>query len=145
MKKLLLYGLIILSLYSCKKESKFNSEKQKSSKLELRQLIQETETKKQTYGSYFLIGGSFHQNEEKVTTVKVFALVDSRYRLIEMPIDEIRISIDNKISTPNITIEYESPHTYTDEELVSNDWEYKVYVINCPEQYLPEKLLPIEL
>lgn len=119
--------------------------KLKSSKLELRQLVQETETKKTAYASYFLIAGSYGQSEEKITTVKVFAKVENRYRLIEMPIDEIRISIDNKLTTPNIEIEYTNNKKYNDEELVSKDWITKVYVINCPEQYLPEKLLPIGL
>ena len=119
--------------------------KLKSSKLELRQLVQETETKKTAYASYFLIAGSYGQSEEKVTTVKVFAKVENRYRLIEMPIDEIRIAIDNKLTTPNIEIEYTNNENYNDEELVSNDRVTKVYVINCPEQYLPQKLLPIGL
>jgi len=119
--------------------------KMKSSKLELRQLVQETETKKTAYASYFLIAGSYGQSEEKVTTVKVFAKVENRYRLIEMPIDEIRIAIDNKLSTPNIEIEYTNNEKYNDEELVSEGWVTKVYVINCPEQYLPQKLLPIVL
>ena len=119
--------------------------KLKSSKLELRQLVQETETKKTAYASYFLIAGSYGQSEEKVTTVKVFAKVENRYRLIEMPIDEIRIAIDNKLTTPNIEIEYTNNENYNDGELVSSDWVTKVYVINCPEQYLPQKLLPIGL
>lgn len=119
--------------------------KLKSSKLELRQLVQETETKKTAYASYFLIAGSYGQSEEKVTTVKVFAKVENRYRLIEMPIDEIRIAIDNKLTTPNIEIEYTNNEKYNDEELVSKCWVTKVYVINCPEHYLPEKLLPIGL
>lgn len=62
-----------------------------------------------------------------------------------MPIEEIRIAIDNKLTTPNIEIEYTNNEKYNDEELVSKGWVTKVYVINCPEQYLPEKLLPIGL
>lgn len=117
----------------------------KSSKLELRQLIQETETKKTAYASYFLIAGSYSQSEYKETKVKVFAKVENRYRLIEMPIEEVRIAIDNKLKVPNIEIEYVNNEKYSDEELVSKSWITKVYVINCPEQYLPEKLLPIGL
>lgn len=117
----------------------------KSSKLELRQLVQETETKKTAYASYFLIAGSYSQSEYKETKVKVFAKVENRYRLIEMPIDEVRIAIDNKLKVPNIEIEYINHVKYSDEELVSKSWITKVYVINCPEQYLPEKLLPIGL
>jgi len=119
--------------------------KLKSSKLELRQLVQETETKKTAYASYFLIAGSYSQSEYKETKVKVFAKVENRYRLIEMPIEEVRISIDNKLKIPNIEIEYINHEKYSDEELVSKSWVTKVYVINCPEHYLPEKLLPIGL
>jgi hypothetical protein len=117
----------------------------KSSKLELRQLVQETENKKSVYAYYFLIAGSYSQSEHKETKVKVFAKVKNRYRLIEMPIEEVRIAIDNKLKVPNIEIEYINQYNLTDEELVSQSWRTKVYVINCPEQYLPEKLLPIGL
>jgi len=117
----------------------------KSSKLELRQLVQETENKTNAYASYFLIAGSYSKSEYKETKVKVFAKVENRYRLIEMPIEEVRIAIDNKLKTPNIEIEYVNHYNLTDEELVNNIWITKIYVINCPEQYLPEKLLPIGL
>ena len=138
-----LYTLLALVLFtSCEP---IIEKKLKSSKLELRQLVQETETKKTAYASYFLIAGSYGQSEEKITTVKVFAKVENRYRLIEMPIDEIRIAINNKLTIPNIEIEYTDNEKYSDEELVSKSWITKVYVINCPEQYLPEKLLPIGL
>jgi len=136
----LLLALVLLT--SCEP---MIDKKMKSSKLELRQLVQETETKKTAYASYFLIAGSYGQSEEKVTTVKVFAKVENRYRLIEMPIEEIRIAIDNKLTTPNIEIEYTNNEKYNDEELVSKGWVTKIYVINCPEQYLPQKLLPIGL
>ena len=138
-----LYTLLALVLFtSCEPMINKNL---KSSKLELRQLIQETETKKSTYASYFLIAGSYSQSEYKETKVKVFAKVENRYRLIEMPIDEVRIAIDNKLKIPNIEIEYINHVKYSDEELVSKSYITKVYVINCPEQYLPEKLLPIGL
>lgn len=136
----LLLALVLLT--SCEP---MIDKKMKSSKLELRQLVQETETKKTAYAYYFLITGSYGQSEEKITTVKVFAKVENRYRLIEMPIDEIRIAIDNKLTTPNIEIEYTSKVKFNDEELISKVWITKVYVINCPEHYLPQKLLPIGL
>lgn len=141
MKKLLII-LTALSLFGCEHMVDKNL---KSSKLELRQLVQQTETKKTAYAYYFLIAGGYSQSEEKITTIKVFAKVQNRYRLIEMPIEEVRIAIDNKIKVPNIEIEYVNNEKYSDEELVSKSWITKVYVINCPEQYLPEKLLPIKL
>ena len=134
--------LVVITLTSCEPMVDKNF---KSSKLELRQLVQETETKKSAYASYFLIAGSYGQSEEKNTTVKVFAKVANRFRLIEMPIDEVRIAIDNKLKSPNIEIEYINVKKYGDDELVSKKWVDKVYIINCPEQFLPEKLLPIGL
>ena len=93
---------ILLLLTSCI----HNTEKEyKSSKLELRQLVQETETQKTTHDYYFIIAGGYDSHENKITTVKVFAKVEGRFRLIEMPIEEIRISIDNKIKKPNIEID----------------------------------------
>ena len=122
-----------------------SNKKLKSSNLELRQLIQETKTTKYSSASFFLIAGGYSQSEYKETKVKVFAKVDGRFRLIEMPIQDVRININNKLNKPNIVIEYEHTSKFTDEELVSREWFGKVYVINCPEQYLPEKLLPIGL
>lgn len=140
--KLLLTVVFCFSLFSCEdmKEKTF-----KSSNLELRQLIKETTTEQSASGYYFLIGGGFDYNENKITTVKVFANVEDRFRLIEIPIKDIRINIDNKISKPFIIVEYKKKNECSDEELINTDWVDKVYVVNCPEQYLPEKLLPISL
>lgn len=136
----LLSIVVLITLVSCEG---ITEKKLKSSKFQLRQLVQETEKKKYAYASYFLIAGSYSQGEEKTTTVKVFANVENRFRLIEMPIDEVRIAIDNKLKTPNIQIEYTNIEKYSDEDLVSEQWIDKVYIINCPEYFLPEKLLPI--
>lgn len=117
----------------------------KSSKLELRQLVQQTETKKTSSASYFFLIASYGSSEVKYTTVKVFAKVEKRFRLIEIPIEDVRISINNKLINPNIEIEYKYHKKLMDEELINLGWISKVYVINCPEQFLPEKLLPIGL
>ena len=139
----LAYVLSALVLFtSCEP---ITSKKFTSSKLELRQLIQQTETQKVTHGYYFIIAGGFDSYENKITTVKVFAKVEGRFRLIEMQIEDVRIAIDNKLKTPNIEIEYTSNIEESDEELLNGYYSNKVYVINCPEQYLPEKLLPIGL
>lgn len=140
--KLLLTVVFVFSITSCEsvKEKKY-----KSSNLELRQLVKETETIKTTSGYYFLIGGGFDSSENKITTVKVFANVEDRYRLIEMPIEDIRINIDNNITHPFITVEYRKINKETDEKLLNMPWIEKTYIINCQEQYLPERLLPINL
>ena len=141
--KYIIYLLIFqLSLISCvplRKKSFI------SSKFELRQLVKETENKKESSGVFFLIGGSFHSEELNETKVKCFAKVDGSFRIIEMPIEDIRIRIDNKLKKPNIQVKYEDYNKLEDEKLLNEFFTYKVYVINCPETYLPEKLLPIEL
>lgn len=142
MKNLIYLCCIILLATSCQS---IKGKPFKSSKLELRQMIQDTETSHSSSGSFFLIAGSYSEEHNEIITVKVFAKVEGRYRMIEMHIEDVRINIDNKISTPFIVIEYEAKRKYGDEELVSSPHKYKVYVINCPEKYLPEKLLPFEI
>jgi len=142
MKKLFLLSTFLFLLFSCQS---VEYKKHSSSVLELRQLVQGIETSKQSNGFYFLIGGGFSSSETTSTYVKVFAKVEGRYRIIEMPIEYIRISIDNTLKTPNIVLEYESRGKMSDEELINRIYMEKIFVINCPEQYLPEKLLPIEL
>lgn len=117
----------------------------KTSKFELRQMVQQTETVKNTSASYFFMIGSYSNSERSYTTVKVFAKVNGRYRLIEMPIGDIRIAINDSLSTPNIEIEYTSYYKKEDEHIFNHRYSITAYVINCPEKYLPEKLLPIGL
>lgn len=120
----------------------------KSSKLELRQLVQETTTESKTTASFFLISGSYKSNTEEVITIKVFAKVEGRYRFIDIPIEKIRIVIDNELQKPTLEIEYFYREKATDTEVVDyfNHQSFKkLYIIYCPEQYLPEKLLPIGL
>ena len=116
----------------------------KSSNLELRQLVKTTEINKSSSGHFFLIAGSYNSKETVNTTVKVFAKVEGRYRIIEMPISMIRIVIDNNLKKPYIQVEYWHHQLVNDEEVL-NSVSKNYYVIYCPEQYLPEKLLPIEL
>jgi hypothetical protein len=117
----------------------------KSSKFELRQLVKQTDTRKSTSGFYFLIAANYGSSEEKVTTINVFAKVEGRFRLIVIPIEDIRINIDNSIKKPNVVIEYREASKLGDEELVNSEYQKKIYLINCPEVYLPERLLPINL
>lgn len=145
MKKIV-YLLIIIGLLSSCESEKIKAFK--SSKLELRQLVKETEVKKQASGCFFLISGGYSSSEQNVTTIKVFAKVENRFRLIEIPIKDVRINIDNSLTKPNIEIEYTCQvrnQPSSDEELINLLWVNKIFVINCPEIYLPEKLLPISL
>lgn len=141
MKKILIL-LIVLLFASCET---IITKDLKSSKFELRQLIKATETTKSTSGYYFFVVAGYNSNEEKETYVKVFAKVENRFRLIEIPIKDLRINIDNSLKKPTLFIEYRDQNIYEDEKLISSDYINKIYVINCPEVYLPERLLPINL
>lgn len=140
---IVLFVLLSFCVISCQEEKR---EPNKTEVFKLRQLIQETESYSSKTGMFFMFGGYYNEKEEKETTVKVFAEVEGRYRLIEMPIEDIRIVINDKLIYPYIQIEYYSMSNYSDEEIVSNnDLSSKIFVITCPEKYLPEKLLPIDL
>lgn len=128
---------------SCKEYVKSNKD---TVALELRQLVKASTTKESSGGSYFLVVAGFSSSKTEVDLVKVFAEVDGMYRLIEMPLKDIRISIDNSLTKPNIVIQYRSSSEYTVNELLSPHYYVgKTYILNCPEEYLPEKLLPIVL
>jgi hypothetical protein len=134
--------IIILVLFSCSVKP---DEKFKTSKLELRQLVKETENSTSTSAFFFLIAGSYNKKEYTTTTVKMFAKVEGRYRLIECNIEEIRVVINNSLKIPYLEIEYDANTKLTDEKLLDIYYIGKTYIIYCPEQYLPEKLLPLEL
>jgi hypothetical protein len=134
--------IISFLLLSCSTKP---NEKFKTSKLELRQLVKETEHSTNSSASFFLIAGSYNKKEYTTTTVKMFAKVENRYRLIECDIENIRVVINDSLKIPYLEIEYDTNNKYTDEELLNVYYINKTYIIYCPEQYLPEKLLPLEL
>ena len=131
---------LLFTVISCEAKS---DKKFKTEHIELRQLIQKTTNTQNSYASYFLIVGSFSSETQEEVNVNVFAKIDNRYRLIKIPIEDLRIVIDNNLSKPNIVIEYESANKIHNDDLVSQIHLDKIYVIYCPEKYLPEKLLPI--
>lgn len=143
MKKSILLLVLCVIFISC--ESVEKAKDQRTSKLELRQLVKQTTTKEETQGSYFFIAGGFSQTSEQETTIQVFAKVDGMYRLIEMPIGRVRINIDNTLLKPNLQVTYRGRKPETDTDVVNKGSYYKIYIINCPEQYLPEKLLPVTI
>lgn len=140
--KQIIFILLTLSLFGCDNSIKTF----KSKPIKLRQLVTKTEKHNYESGSFFLIGGNYHKSDYEETNVKAFGRVDGYYRLIEMDINDIRINIDNSINEPNIVIKYYSGKKVSDSYLLSRKYYYDpIYLINCPEKYLPEKLLPIEL
>ena len=142
MKKLL--GLfVVLFMIGCQP---LPPEKQQhSEKIYLRQLVNRDVTETNSYGSYFLIAGSYRSQTTTETVIKLMGNVKGEYRFIQFDFVLARIKIDNSVKTPYIVL------NYTDRDIIETDnlLEYTGYLdsvtIVCPEQYLPEKLLPIEL
>jgi hypothetical protein len=144
------YLIIIISLifFSSCEQSSENTFKY-TSVFELRQLVKETENVKTSHGSFFLIGGSYNSDEYSKTNVKVFAKVNGAYRFVEIPIEDIRIVINDSLTVPTLQVRYKTTHgNILNDDQVLQRWcscHDKSYIITCPEKYLPEKLLPIEL
>jgi hypothetical protein len=142
MKKLL--GLLMLGfLFGCQPitpEKNLHSEK-----IYLRQLVNRDVTETHTSGSFFLIAASINSESQTNTVVKLMGEVNGEYRFMQFDFTKVRIKIDNKVTTPYIVLNYNR------REKVETDFllEYYGYInsitIVCPEQYLPEKLLPIQI
>lgn len=117
-----------------------------SEEIPLRQLVKTEKVSKSENGYFFLIIGEYSSREEQAVVVRVFAKVEGMYRYLEFPMENIRININEKYKTP--TIQFKSEFNYTLDQTLF--WiEEKNYsgeiIINCSEEYLPEKLLPIKI
>lgn len=137
--------VLLISLASCRPDDK----EYKTSNFELRQMVKETNQEVSASGSFFIAVGSFSHREKSVTTVKVFAKVENRYRLIEVPIEDVRVDINNEIKTPFVFFEYKRSEPMEDEDVANHSnklyWIDGVMILTCPEEYLPEKLVPLTL
>ena len=140
MKKLLLL-LVGLFLIGCAPDYT----NRHTDKIYLRQLVNRDVTETHTSAAFFLVAGSMSSDSETQTVIKVMGDVKGEYRFMQFDFEKVRIKIDNKVTTPYIVL------NYVDDEVKSIDYllEYGYYVnsvtIVCPEQYLPEKLLPIQI
>lgn len=142
MKKLL--GLsVMLFLFSC------NNPVNKiyhSNKIYLRQLVNNDVSETHTYGSFFLVAGSVTSESTTQTVIKLMGNIDDEYRFIQFDFERARIKIDNSVKTPYIVLNYKNDREVSIDEQLSRMYWYGVTVtIVCPEQYLPEKLLPIQI
>jgi hypothetical protein len=141
MKRLL--GLfVILFLFSCQsREYKdYHSEK-----IYLRQLVNRDVTETHTSGSFFLVAGSVSSNSKTTTVVKLMGEVNEEYRFIQFDFEKVRIKIDNKVTTPYIVLNYNHTYEVDINYLLDNSYYIDSVTIVCPEQYLPERLLPIQI
>ena len=114
-------------------------------KIYLRQLVNRDVTETHTSGSFFLIAGSVSSDSETQTVVKVMGEVNGEFRFMQFDFTKARIKIDNRVTTPYIVLNYSNDEPYSIDYLLEYDYYVKSVTIVCPEQYLPEKLLPIQI
>jgi hypothetical protein len=145
MKKAILMFSIAIGMMSC------DTINQESSPMKLRQLANVTKTEKSSSGTFILFFATYHSQEKNTDVIKVFAEVDGLYQFIEIPMSMVKVKIDNSVATPYIQIRYSHnglrPVQYSNTQLfdrISIGITLTDYVITCPEQYLPERLLPID-
>ena len=141
MKKLLLLFLVLLTI-GCDRPVYKNYH---SDRIYLRQLVNKDVTETHTSGAFFLIAGSVSSESETSTVVKLMGEVNGEYRFMQFDFEKVRIRIDNKVTTPYIVLNYRETYEVDMDYLL----EYPGYIdsitIVCPEQYLPERLLPIQI
>ena len=144
MKNLLFITLIIFGLFSCDLPDKKNG---RSENIYLRQLVKTDEVTKEGTASYFLVMGSASYSEGVTTKIKLMGKVNGFYRLIQFDFIDARIKIDNTIEKPYLYITYRDyyDNLKATQLLGSDRYSVTSFVIVCPEKYLPEKLLPMNL
>jgi len=141
MKNFLLLTIIAIGFISCIKYTD-----RLSGKIELRQLESSISSTESSGAWFFVVAGGYSQSETTILMIKAFGKIDGTYRLMEFPLKDTRINIDNSIKTPTIQIGYTHHKNISNSELF-NFMEYGnfYYIINCPDIYLPEKLIPITI
>lgn len=141
MKKILILIFLMGIFISCEEKGRIST-----TKMELRQLISKEVTTKNSNGFYFVIIGSYSSDESKYELIKMFVKVDNTYyKLLKLNLEDVNVVIDNKISKPYLIITTESFSYKTDKEILKYIGYGDEIYLHCPEKYLPEKLLNIEL
>jgi hypothetical protein len=141
MKKLLLLFSVLL-MVGCERVEYKNYH---TDKIYLRQLVNRDVTETHTSGSFFLIAGSVSSESETSTVVKLMGRVKDEYRFMQFDFEKVRIKIDNKVTTPYIVLNYRETSEMSMDYLLEYGYYVKSVTIVCPEQYLPERLLPIQI
>ena len=140
MKKLLLFALLLMVGCNMPVYKEYHTDR-----IYLRQLVNRDVTETHTFGSFFLVAGSVSSGSETNTVVKVMGKVNGEYRFMQFDFTKVRIKIDDKVTDPYIVINYIHDKSKSIDYLLERDYYIKSITIVCPEQYLPEKLLPIQL
>lgn len=140
MRKLIIVALALF-IGGC---SEVTTKIRKTSVFQLRQLVQNTEKNKYSSANLFFLIGHYSSRESTEINVKVFANVEGAYRFIEIPIEKIRVVLVDSISKPTLQIVYYA-ESLSDEQVCNHQYYWEKCIITCSEEYLPEKLLPIEI
>jgi hypothetical protein len=141
MKKLLLLFALLLMVGCDRVEYKDYH----TDKIYLRQLVNRDVTETHTSGSFFLIAGSVSSESVTSTVVKLMGEVNGEYRFMQFDFEKVRIKIDNKVTTPYIMLNYRDTSETSVDYLLKFPYYIGSVTIVCPEQYLPERLLPIQI
>lgn len=142
----LLVCLSLLFTVSCREKKVKDKDFYLSEEFPLRQLVKTEITNKSENGYFFLIVGVYSNTEEQITVVKVFAKIEGTYRYLELPLENIRININEKYKTPTIQFRDEGERRLDDVLYWVGEKQYSgEIIINCSEEYLPERLLPIKI
>jgi hypothetical protein len=142
MKKLILLLVTILLLTSCQFTPYTDRH---TKKIPLRQLVKSETKESYSSASFFLIAGSASSGTYTNTDVKAMGAVDGEYRYLQMDFQKVRIKLDNTIKIPYVIINYNNDHENDINYLLEYEYNIDSYTIVCPENYLPEHLLPIQL
>jgi hypothetical protein len=101
--------------------------------------------------AFFMFGfGSAGYSETEVEYVQVFAKMGSGYRMVKIPLDNVEVII-TKNEMPSLQIRYwghDGDNVDPNTVLYYEQYDYlqiPSFIINCPEELLPEKFSPINL
>jgi len=135
MKFIIVILFVIIYLPSCDKHDEYIN-------CELRQLVSSEKTSEHA-SAFFVLGfGAYDESKEQVQTIECFAKIKGVYVYKKFPLTRVSINIDNSIMKPTMILHYQRIYI---ESGPNDDVNLYEVTINCPERYLPEKLLPIEL
>jgi len=120
---------------------------QRSRILELRQLSKKEVKSKSMQGGLFFGVGGFSSSEKQELYINTIVKTESGFQYFKIPLSKIRINIDNKLEKPflEMIVDFHAIDDSSEENIYKGDWRYEKVIIHCPEKYLPERLLPIEL
>jgi hypothetical protein len=151
MKKIFIMITLSVLLISCS-DSSDNYFKSQTSPLKLRQLVNTNERESTSSGNAMLFFASYHSEEKNIDYIKVFAEVEGSYRFLEIPMEKIRVKLDSSSQIPHLLINYnyyrQKEKKFSDNDICDdNSYAFNItdYTIVCREEYLPEKLLPINI